>query len=97
MRAHIKYSPKKMRLVASLVRGMSVGEAKRQLQFAEKSAKGARAAREVLEEAQDIAVKEHGVEFRWGCKEPITWLVLMKSSFASTFVSQLVCCCFFFF
>ncbi len=71
MRAHIKYSPKKMRLVASLVRGMSVGEAKRQLQFAEKSAKGARAAREVLEEAQDIAVKEHGVEFRWG------WVVLL--------------------
>ncbi len=33
MRANIKYSPKKMRLVASFIRGLSVEEAKKQLLF----------------------------------------------------------------
>jgi len=45
MRALIKYSPKKMNLIAQMVRGLSVDEAILQLQFLQ--LKGAIAAREV--------------------------------------------------
>ncbi len=62
MRAHIKYSPKKMQLIASLIRGMTVEEAKKQLDYVQ--LKGSLAVKEVLEEAQAMAVKDHGVEFR---------------------------------
>lgn len=47
--------------VASFIRGMSVDEAIRQLKFVTK--KGALHVREVLEEAKELAVKEHNVEF----------------------------------
>lgn len=47
--------------IASFIRGMSVDEAIRQLKFVNK--KGAVHAREVLEEAKELAVKEHNVEF----------------------------------
>lgn len=47
--------------IASLVRGMSVDEAIRQLKFVNK--KGAIHVREVIEEAKELAVKEHNVEF----------------------------------
>lgn len=60
-RANIKYSPWKMWYVASLVRGMSVDEAIRQLKFVLK--KGAKDVRETLEEAKELAVKDHNVEF----------------------------------
>ncbi|KAL1509022.1 hypothetical protein ABEB36_003828 [Hypothenemus hampei] len=60
-RTNIKYSPFKMWYIASLIRGMSVDEAIRQLKFVLK--KGARDVQEVLEEAKELAVKEHNVEF----------------------------------
>ncbi|XP_076044977.1 mitochondrial ribosomal protein L22 [Oratosquilla oratoria] len=62
MKTNIKYSPKKMWYVACLVRGMTIDEAIKQLQFIQQ--KGATAVRETLEEAQALAVKEHNVEFK---------------------------------
>ena len=59
---NIKYSPEKMWYVACLVRGMRIDDAINQLKFVHK--KGAMAAREALEEAQELAVKEHNVEFK---------------------------------
>ncbi|XP_076252638.1 mitochondrial ribosomal protein L22 [Rhynchophorus ferrugineus] len=60
-RTNIKYSPYKMWYIASLVRGMAVDEAIKQLKFIPK--KGAKDVREVIEEAKELAVKEHNVEF----------------------------------
>lgn len=62
MKTNIKYSPEKMWYVASLVRGMTVDEAVRQLGFVLK--KGATAAKQVIEEAQEMAVKRHNVEYK---------------------------------
>ncbi|XP_011882737.1 PREDICTED: 39S ribosomal protein L22, mitochondrial-like [Vollenhovia emeryi] len=62
MKANIKYSLKKMWYVAILVRGMSVDEAVKQLSFLHK--KGAEIAKEVILEAQRLAVEEHNVEFK---------------------------------
>lgn len=59
---NIKYSPKKMWYIACLIRGMKVDDAINQLKFVHK--KGAIAVRETLEEAQELAVKEHNVEFK---------------------------------
>lgn len=47
--------------IAVLVRGMTVDEAIKQLKFISK--KGARDVRETIEEARELAVKEHNVEF----------------------------------
>ncbi|KAK9876656.1 hypothetical protein WA026_014031 [Henosepilachna vigintioctopunctata] len=60
-RENIKYSPKKMWYIASLVRGMTVDKAIEQLKFVSK--KGAKDVREVIEEAVQLAAKEHNVEF----------------------------------
>ncbi|KYN04531.1 PREDICTED: 39S ribosomal protein L22, mitochondrial [Cyphomyrmex costatus] len=62
MKANIKYSPKKMWYIAGFVRGMSVDEAVKQLSFMYK--KGAEIAKEVILEAQRLAVEEHNVEFK---------------------------------
>ncbi|EZA49368.1 hypothetical protein DMN91_009478 [Ooceraea biroi] len=62
MRANIKYSPKNMWYIAAFVRGMSVDEAVKQLSFLQK--KGAAIAKEVILEAQRMAVEEHNVEFK---------------------------------
>ena len=48
--------------VANLVRGLSVDEALKQLDFINK--KGAFIAAEVIKEAQELAVKDHCVEFK---------------------------------
>lgn len=47
--------------IASMVRGMSVDEAIKQLKFTLK--KGAKDVRETIEEAKELAVKHHNVEF----------------------------------
>nr|XP_022903940.1 39S ribosomal protein L22, mitochondrial [Onthophagus taurus] len=60
-RTNIKYSPWKMWYIACLVRGMTVDEAIKQLKFVLK--KGAKDVRETIEEARDLAVKRHNVEF----------------------------------
>ncbi|KAJ8946700.1 hypothetical protein NQ318_006958 [Aromia moschata] len=60
-RTNIKYSPWKMWYIASFIRGMPVDEAIRQLKFILK--KGAKDVRETIEEAKELAVKEHNVEF----------------------------------
>ncbi|KAL7046036.1 hypothetical protein ACKWTF_002452 [Chironomus riparius] len=72
---NIKYSPKKMYYIASFVRGMSVDEAIKELKFVLK--KGSSAVLETLLEAQEMAVKEHNVEFKsnlWICE----WEIKMR-------------------
>ncbi|CAG2172325.1 unnamed protein product, partial [Oppiella nova] len=61
-RANIKYSPKKMWFITSFIRGMTVDEAVKQLEFVPK--KGAQIVKEVLLEAQEIAVRDHNFEFK---------------------------------
>ncbi|XP_018329980.1 39S ribosomal protein L22, mitochondrial [Agrilus planipennis] len=60
-KTNIKYSPWKMWYIACMVRGLSVDEAIKQLKFVMK--KGARYVRETIEEAKELAVKDHNVEF----------------------------------
>lgn len=62
MRTNIKYSPWKMWYIASMVRGMTVDEAVKQLSFVSK--KGAVAVKETILEAQQMAVEQHNVEFK---------------------------------
>lgn len=62
VKKNFKYSPDKMWYIAVFVRGMSVDEAIRQLSFVEK--KGSDFAKEAILEAQEIAVKQHNVEFK---------------------------------
>ncbi|XP_047483383.1 39S ribosomal protein L22, mitochondrial-like [Penaeus chinensis] len=62
VKENVKYSPDKMWYVACLVRGMKIDDAIHQLQFVHK--KGAVAVREALEEAQEMAVRNHNVEFK---------------------------------
>lgn len=62
MKGNIKYSPKKMWYVSAFVRGMSVDEAVKQLSFLHM--KGAEIAKEIILEAQRLAVEEHNVEFK---------------------------------
>lgn len=62
MRTNIKYSPWKMWYIACMVRGMTVDEAVKQLNFVLK--KGAVAVKETILEAQQMAVEKHNVEFK---------------------------------
>lgn len=62
MKANIKYSPKKMWYIASYIRGMSVDEAIKVLSFMRR--KGGEIAKQVILEAQKMAVEEHNVEFK---------------------------------
>lgn len=62
LKENIHYSPFKMWYVACLVRGMTVDEALRQLSVCAK--KGASFARDTILEAQEMAVKNHNVEFK---------------------------------
>lgn len=62
VKENIKYSYKKMWYIACLIRGMTIDEALRQLNFINK--KGAVAVKDTLLEAQDLALKEHNVEFK---------------------------------
>ncbi|XP_067232361.1 39S ribosomal protein L22, mitochondrial isoform X2 [Chanodichthys erythropterus] len=61
-RRQIKYSKDKMWYLAKLIRGMTIDQALTQLEFNDK--KGAKIVKEVLLEAQDMAVKNHNVEFK---------------------------------
>jgi len=61
MRDNVKYTQKKMWHMANFVRGLSVDEALKQLQFINK--KGALVAAEVISEARELALAEHCVEF----------------------------------
>lgn len=61
-KTNIKYSHEKLWYIASFVRGMTVDEAIKQLSFVNK--KGAGFVKEAILEAQDLAVKEHNVEFK---------------------------------
>ncbi|CAE1246593.1 RP-L22 [Acanthosepion pharaonis] len=62
VRKNIKYSPLKLWYIACMIRGMTIDEALKQLSFYKR--KGAVAVKEVLLEAQEMAVNEHGVEFK---------------------------------
>lgn len=62
MRTNIKYSPDKMWYIAAFVRGMSVDEALKQLNFVLK--KGATDVKETILEAQQMAVERHNVEYK---------------------------------
>lgn len=59
-RDNIKYSPKKFWYTAKFIRGMNIDEAIKQLKFM--PYKGPQIAAQVLQEAQELAVKEHGFE-----------------------------------
>lgn len=61
-KTNIKYSPLNMWYIAGFVRGMTVDEAVKQLSFLKK--KGAAIAKEVILEAQNMAVKDHNIEFK---------------------------------
>ncbi|XP_054611268.1 39S ribosomal protein L22, mitochondrial [Dunckerocampus dactyliophorus] len=61
-RRQIKYSKDKMWYLAKMIRGMSIDEAIAQLEFNDK--KGAKVMKEVLLEAQEMAVKNHNVEYK---------------------------------
>lgn len=61
-RDNIKYSQKNMEYLAAGIRGMSVDEAIKQLSHVPK--KGAQIIIEVLKEAQELAVRDHHVEYR---------------------------------
>nr|XP_046266370.1 39S ribosomal protein L22, mitochondrial [Scatophagus argus] len=61
-RRQIKYSKDKMWYLAKMIRGMSIDEAIAQLEFNDK--KGAKIMKEVLLEAQEMAVKKHNVEYK---------------------------------
>ena len=79
VRDNVKYTSKKMWHVANLVRGLSVDEALKQLDFINK--KGAFIAAEVIREAQELAVKEHCVEYRsnlWVAESFATKGMVMK-------------------
>ncbi|XP_043230681.1 39S ribosomal protein L22, mitochondrial-like [Amphibalanus amphitrite] len=62
VKTNVKYSTKKMWYIASMIRGMSIEEALKQLQFVNK--KGAQIVSEALKEAQEMAVRDHNVEFK---------------------------------
>jgi len=62
MRPNIKYSPEKMWYVVTFLRGKTIDEAFKQLQFLK--VKGARVMEEVLAEAQEMALNDHHFEFR---------------------------------
>lgn len=59
-RENIKYSPKKFWYTAKFIRGMNIDEAIKQCKFL--PYKGAQIAAQVLEEAQEIAVRDHNFE-----------------------------------
>lgn len=61
-KTNFKYSPDKLWYIASFVRGMTVDEAMKQLNFINR--KGARLVQEAILEAQENAVKNHNVEFK---------------------------------
>ncbi|KAG5843258.1 39S ribosomal protein L22, mitochondrial [Anguilla anguilla] len=61
-RRQIKYSKDKMWYLAKLIRGMTIDQAVAQLEFNDK--KGAQIMKEVLLEAQDMAVRNHNVEYK---------------------------------
>ncbi|XP_036444913.1 39S ribosomal protein L22, mitochondrial [Colossoma macropomum] len=61
-RHQIKYSKDKMWYLAKLIRGMTIDQALAQLEFNDK--KGAKVIKEVLLEAQEMAVKHHNVEYK---------------------------------
>ena len=59
---NVFYSYKKLYIVSCLVRGLSVDEAIKQLSFV--NTKGAKVVKDTILEAQELAVKEHNVEFK---------------------------------
>ncbi|XP_059568919.1 large ribosomal subunit protein uL22m isoform X2 [Alligator mississippiensis] len=61
-RREIKYSKDKMWYLATLIKGMSIDQALAQLEFNDK--KGAKVIKEVLLEAQELAVRKYNVEFK---------------------------------
>lgn len=61
-KCNLKYSPEKLWYIAVFVRGMTADEAVKQLSFINK--KGAAFVKEAILEAQELAVKNHNVEFR---------------------------------
>ncbi|CAL8268583.1 unnamed protein product [Merluccius merluccius] len=61
-RRQIKYSKDKMWYLAKMIRGLSIDQAITQLEFNDK--KGAKIVKEVLLEAQEMAVRNHNVEYK---------------------------------
>lgn len=89
MRTNIKYSPDKMWYIASFVRGMSVDEAVKQLSFVLK--KGATHVKEVILEAQEMAVRQHNVEYKSNL-----WIGKQKNLVFQGKIINFLLVCFFF-
>lgn len=66
MRTNIRYSYKKFLYLAFLIRGLQIDEAIKQLKFVDehklKISSGGATVIEVLEEAREMAIKDHNVE-----------------------------------
>ncbi|XP_050417655.2 39S ribosomal protein L22, mitochondrial [Patella vulgata] len=62
VRFNVKYSPEKLWYIACMVRGMSIDEAIKQVSFYKRQ--GCVHIKEVLLEAQEMAVRDHNVEFK---------------------------------
>jgi len=79
MKTNIKYSPWKMWYITCLIRGVSIDEALRQLDYVHK--KGSYFVKQTLLEAQELAVQQHHVEFRsnlWVAESFVTKGVVVK-------------------
>lgn len=68
--------------IASMVRGMTVDEAVRQLSFCPKN--GATHVKETILEAQNLAVEKHNVEFRTNLWVGKCWNAAVKSNYETT-------------
>ncbi|XP_064636700.1 large ribosomal subunit protein uL22m-like [Lineus longissimus] len=62
LRSNVKYSYKTLWYLAAMIRGLSIDEALKQMTFHVK--KGSKIVKEVLEEAQEIAINDYNVEYR---------------------------------
>ncbi|OQR70872.1 39S ribosomal protein L22 [Tropilaelaps mercedesae] len=61
-RSQVNYAMKKMLPITWKIRGLTIDDAIAQMEFDNR--KGAKILKEILKEAQDLAVKEHNIEFR---------------------------------
>ncbi|UYV60708.1 MRPL22 [Cordylochernes scorpioides] len=76
----VKYSPDNMNLVASMIRGMSIDDAITQMTLMKK--KGALAVKNALLEAQEMAVRDHNVEYKsnlWVAESFATKALVVKN------------------
>ncbi|EPQ19241.1 39S ribosomal protein L22, mitochondrial [Myotis brandtii] len=77
--------------LAKLIRGMSIDQALAQLEFSDK--KGAQIIKEILLEAQEMAVRDHNVEFRSNLYIGLGLPVKIAGNSSSVFSVLMLTCC----